>query len=403
MLALASVLLPADTFPLPPAAPSRGALALADEGSWVEPYAVGDLQLVRQRLLRYAAGEIAHIENVMRGERREVSRRHGHKQLDVQQVSLDERQHFENDDADERLSLLEETSRTVAGKTVADGYSGFNTSYGPPTQATLNGTRNQVTTAGLPGADDVTRFAREILSKTVSRMSRKVRTVRSSSTLSHVEDKVVSVIDNSAGEGNLCAVYRWVNRVYEACVVNYGNRLIMEFVVGRPGADFVDRPGNGADRRHHRPVPPAHHDIHSFEDITSGQLCPAVRRLSGHRHLAAAGPSEGRDRFAARRRRGPAGDPGRLCRRDRARGLRVDPGGDGAGRAGRLPAGRYGRQRRDACAGRRGFDPASVRRRRRGHACRRRSFPKSWSTSRSSARRPPRAPPNGRFRSTPPW
>ncbi len=278
LLHQASVLLPADVFPLPPAAQWPGLLSPPGNGGWVEPYAVGDLQMVRQRLVRYSAGEIARIENVMRGERREVSSRQARQQLDVEQVRSDERQILESDDADERLSLLEEASRTVAGKTISDGYVGFTTSYGPPTQATVDGTRNRITTSQAPGGDDVTRFAREILSKTVNRMTRKVGTVRASSILSQVEDAVVSVIDNSAGGGNLCAVYRWVNKVYEACVVNYGNRLIMEFVVRLPAADLAARRATGPDRPPDVAVPPARLAIDSFEDVTPEnypQLCAA--------------------------------------------------------------------------------------------------------------------------------
>lgn len=264
-LAGASVLLAAPVFPLPPANP-----LVQPSGGSVEPYAVGDLQMVRQRLLRYSAGEIARIENVMRGERKEVSSRQGRQRLDVQEKRSGDLQAFESEEGDERVSLLEEVSRTVAGKAVTDAYDGFTTSYGPPTQATLNGQRVRTTKAGEAGGDDVTRYARTILGRTVNRISRKVESVRASSTLSHVEDKVVSVIDNSRGGGNLSAVYRWVNKIYEARVVNYGNRLIMEFVVPRPAAGYLARHCHGRGRHADAvPVPPAQMGYHTFRDVTA--------------------------------------------------------------------------------------------------------------------------------------
>lgn len=277
-IAQASVRLPAGTFPLPPAGQGQGAPPASGADGWVEPYAVGDLQMVRQRLVRYAAGEIARIENVMRGERREVSSRQGRQRLDLQQKQSGEEQILASEDSDARSFLLEETSRKVAGETVADSYGGFQTSYGPPTQVTLDGTRSRVTTAQDPGSDDVTRFAREILGKTVNRISRKVGTVRASSTLSHVEDEVVSVIDNSGGERDLCVVYRWVNKVYEACVVNYGNRLIMEFVVRRPAAGVIDGPADGPERARLVPISLEAMGVSSFEDVTPDNyagLCAA--------------------------------------------------------------------------------------------------------------------------------
>lgn len=264
LLAEASLVLPANVFPLPAASP---ALSPPSGDGWVEPYAVGDLQMVRHRLIGYSAGEIARIENVMRGERREVSSRQARRQLDVQQRSGEDEQILESADADERTGLIEEAARTIAGKTVSNDYNNLTTSYGPPTKAILNGTCDRTTAAGPAGSDDVTRFAREILTRTVNRISRKVGTLRASSTLSQVEDAIVSVIDNSGGGGNLCAIYRWVNKIYEACVVNYGNRLMMEFVVPLPAARFIDRVEARPGPEREAPVPPARRNIDSFADI----------------------------------------------------------------------------------------------------------------------------------------
>lgn len=272
LLARASLVLPKDIFP--PRA-GGGADSPPGDGGWVEPYAVGDLQMVRRGPVRYERGEIARIENVMRGERREVSTRQRHRQLDLQETRGDKGELLETADADERAFLLEEISRAVAGKSLADAFTDFDTTYGPPTQVKLGGTRTRTTTALTPASDDTTRFARDILSKTVNRISRKVGTVRSSSVLSQSEEAVVSVVDNRSGKRNLCAVYRWVNKVYHARVFNYGNRLIIEFMVPRPAAEFIARSG----RHHHlhRPEPPVP-SLTSFEGVSEAdyaQWCGA--------------------------------------------------------------------------------------------------------------------------------
>ncbi|WAS95661.1 hypothetical protein [Nannocystis punicea] len=264
----ARVLLPVSIFPLPPATTRPGAPAPAVAAGWIEPYAIGDLQMVRHRLLRYMPGEIARIENVMRGERRESSRRHMTRRVDVQKNQGSEEQFLQNDDSDERSSLLEETRRLVAEKSVADNYSNFNTSYGPPTLATLNGSKNRTTTQGPnPGVDDVTRFARETLNKSVNRIRRKIEVARTTSTTDQVEDVVTSVIDNTGGEMNMCAVFRWLNKVYQASVINYGNRLMMEFMISRPAARHIAQAAALTGHALARPVPPAALGILSFKDI----------------------------------------------------------------------------------------------------------------------------------------
>lgn len=263
----ATVVLPAPVFPLPPARAADRSPPVAPEG-WIEPYAIGDLQMVRQRLLRYQSGEIARIENVMRGERREVTHKRTHRQKDEQKQTLAEMQVLQNDAADERSNLQEESRKTVAEATETHQYNKFTSSYGPPTQATLDGSWTKALQQGTnPGLDDTTRFARDILNKTVNRISRSVSQTRFSSTMSQTEDAVVSLIDNTAGTRNMRAVFRWVNKVYEACVVNYGQRLMMEFLVRQPAADFIAQEQALAGQDFAKPVPPLQLGVATFEDI----------------------------------------------------------------------------------------------------------------------------------------
>ncbi len=266
-LRAATVVLPAQVFPLPPARTADRSPPLAPDG-WIEPYAIGDLQMVRQRLLRYQCGEIARIENVMRGERREVTHKRTHRQRDEQKQTLAEMQVLQNDAADERSNLQEESRKTVAETTDTQQYNKFTSSYGPPTQATLDGSWTKTLQQGAnPGLDDTTRFARDVLNKTVNRISRSVSHTRSSSTMSQTEDTVVSLVDNTVGAQNLRAVFRWVNKVYEACVVNYGQRLMMEFMVCRPAAVFIAQEQALAGQDFVKPRSPAQLGVATFEDI----------------------------------------------------------------------------------------------------------------------------------------
>ncbi|WP_225584820.1 hypothetical protein [Acidovorax sp. ACV01] len=263
----ATVVLPGQVFPLPSAGAADHSPPVARDG-WIEPYAIGDLQMVRQRLLCYQSGEIARIENVMRGERREVTHKRTHRQKDEQKQTLAEMQVLQNDAADERSNLQEESRKTVAEATETHQYNKFTSSYGPPTQATLDGSWTKAVQQGAnPGLDDTIRFARDILNKTVNRVSRSVSHTRSSSSMSQTEDAVVSLIDNTAGTQNMRAVFRWVNKVYEACVVNYGQRLMMEFMVCQPAAGFIAQEQALAGQDFAKPLPPLQLGVATFEDI----------------------------------------------------------------------------------------------------------------------------------------
>jgi hypothetical protein len=259
--------LSAQVFPLP-AAQAAGASPPPGLPGWIEPYAIGDLQMVRQRLLRYQCGEIARIENVMRGERREVTNKRTHRQLDELHQNSGEKQLLQNDAADERSNLQEESRKTVAEVVETNQYNKFTNSYGPPTQATLDGSWSKTVQPGAaPGLDDITRFARDILNKTVNRINRSVSISRSSSTMSQTEDSVVSLVDNTGGSHNMRGVYRWLNKVYEACVVNYGQRLMMEFMVYKPAAAFIAGEQAMSGQDFVKPVPPLRLHIATFKDI----------------------------------------------------------------------------------------------------------------------------------------
>ncbi|MRX09943.1 hypothetical protein GJ697_19065 [Pseudoduganella sp. FT25W] len=264
-LLMATIVLPAPVFPLPPAVAGP-----AGPGGWIEPYAIGDLHMVRQRLLRYEVGEIAHIENVMRGERKEIGRRRVQRQHDSRHNADSRAELQDNQAADQRNSLYEEMRATVADQSVANLYQDFTSSYGPPTLATLNGMWTQQTLGGrLPAIHDATRYAQELLNRTVGRITRTVSQARTSSTLNQTEESVSSLIDNSAGNGKLMAVYRWLNKVYEADVVNYGKRLLVEFMVVRPASDFIHSQQRLDGASFARPPTLAQAQVLSFQDIQS--------------------------------------------------------------------------------------------------------------------------------------
>ena len=269
LLADATVILPPEAFPLPPAtAPSPPAAHADALTGTILPYAIGDLQLVRQRLVRYAAGEIARIENVMRGERKEISDRQLQRQVEYREARGNDEQILESEAADERTSLMEEAQRTIAEKSIGKQYDNFTANYGPPTQATLGGSWTSTITGGTPGFEDVTRFAREVVAKAVNRLTRAIGTLRATSALNQQEHAVSSIIDNIAGPTNLRGIYRWLNKIYEAWVVNYGNRLVMEFIIRRPAAAFIHEQAALTGERMIKPVPPTRQGILSFEQIT---------------------------------------------------------------------------------------------------------------------------------------
>lgn len=98
----------------------------------IEPVGVGDLKVVKQKLVRYEAGEVAHIENVLAREKRERQ----HRRLRQFEEILTEEQEREEESrrdlqSTERFELQSETQRTIQSETTFEAGVDLSAGYGP--------------------------------------------------------------------------------------------------------------------------------------------------------------------------------------------------------------------------------------------------------------------------------
>jgi hypothetical protein len=226
--------------PCPPAPPSGGA---PDESVTVptghgdaKVLGIADLMVLEQELLRYELGEIAHIENVLKSETRSRTFKTSNtiEQTDTTEVETTEEKEQDLSSA-ERFELHTETQSVIDDSASKQMGLTVHASYGPSVDATANynssssSSHQQSTAASANYAREVTtRAAQRIQTRTLKR-----RTVR---TVSVVEETNEHGFDNKAGNSDVIGVYRYVDKIYRAQVVNYGKRLMLEFVVPEPAA-----------------------------------------------------------------------------------------------------------------------------------------------------------------------
>ena len=203
----------------------------------IKPLGIGDLKVVKQKLVSYQLGEVAHIENVLRGESKERKYRvldRTEQTLDVTQETSQETEkdtqtteRFELQKASE--STIQEQMSVQAGVTVSGSY-GMVTigahgdfAYGTSSQQSAKSASN---------------FAREVVDKSVSKIQQSVKTEQITKQLHEVEEIDTHGLDNRGQPDNLTGVYRWVDKYYEAQIYNYGKRLMFEFILPEPAAFF---------------------------------------------------------------------------------------------------------------------------------------------------------------------
>jgi hypothetical protein len=280
--ARAVIVLPGAIFPLPPGHGSPAVASPPDPGEAIVPYAVGDLLLVKHRLRGYALGELAYVESVGAGERRESTRRQLDRTIESTVQARADAGAQDHRARSSSSSLASEVLGTLADTVVTTTYNDFGTSYGPPTTATLGGGWTaEHKPVGSPSQEDLTRFARDVLSKTVHRIAHQVAEVRSRSSQRDSEEAVTRVVDNAHGARNLRALYWWLDEVHAARVLDHGHRLLVEMFVPAPAAQLIERERAPEAGHPGPPVPPAALGIESFEDIGRHNFPALVARYPG--------------------------------------------------------------------------------------------------------------------------
>ncbi|MEV7003299.1 hypothetical protein AB0N62_37300 [Streptomyces sp. NPDC093982] len=210
----------------------------------IAPLGIGDLKVTKQQLVRYVAGEVAHIENVLARERR--GREHRRMRQVEETVTL-EREHEEENRRDlqstERFEIEAESQRTIKSETSLQAGLELSAGYGP---VQLNAFAKFADNTSKEEADtNSTKYAKEVVDKTVSRLLERTREERVSRTLEQVEETNTHGFRNDSAD-HVTGVYRWVDKIYRQKVVNYGKRLMYQFSVPEPAAFYLF-----AQRRHY--------------------------------------------------------------------------------------------------------------------------------------------------------
>lgn len=204
----------------------------------IKSVGIGDLKVVKQWLCAYEAGEIAHIENVLKGEVRERV----HRRLDrTEDILTTETEKIEENEkhlqTTDRYELQNEVDRTLQES--FDINNRNNIVY----KGTVN-VDNTLTVAYNRSREEANKsasnFAKEITSRSVTRIQKRAREERTLRRLFEVEEINKHSFNNQKGSGHVTGIYRFLDKRYKAQVFNYGKRMMFEFVIPEPGAFYLE-------------------------------------------------------------------------------------------------------------------------------------------------------------------
>ncbi|MFY0629710.1 MAG: hypothetical protein JXR05_04965 [Flavobacteriaceae bacterium] len=262
----ANIVLDKNIFPLPPYSSSPP----VNTSNRILPYAIGDLQLVQYKLLCYELGEVASITSIMPGEKRKLVNRKLDRVIDKEvskTISINESFTATNED---NKDFNEELWNAIAETTETTNYPdpGLISTYGPPTNITIQGTYTKTSTTQTPEKKQLSSFAKKILTKTTQRFSEKINKVRSHTELKELEDTSISLLNNSNNKEPIYGIYCWLNKIYQAKVINYGNRMLFSFIVPNPANSYIEQTKFLKDTDLEKPKSLEDFKIYAYQDVT---------------------------------------------------------------------------------------------------------------------------------------
>jgi hypothetical protein len=223
-------------WPHPVVTPQPGpSLPPAPSVALVRPAGIADLLVVKKQIKRYEAGEIAHVENVLIGEKKSRA----HRQLErseetfVTETEATRQRETELETAD-RFELNRETSRTIKeDQQISLGLT-LSGKYGPTIEFSSN-FQMDLSTSKEETAKSSSRYARDVVNRSLERVTERIREQRTRTVIRETEETNLHELNNETG-AHVRGIYQFIDKVYEAQIFNYGLREMFDFMVPEPAS-----------------------------------------------------------------------------------------------------------------------------------------------------------------------
>lgn len=200
---------------------------------------IGDLEIVKQELKAYELGDFAHVENILAGEHKERT----HRRLELTEEELTELEEKISESEKDTQSTERNEMQNEAEKVVNEemsleaGVTG--STYGPGYNITanVNGGFNRQTTSSSRRANN---FSQSVVQRSMDRVKNKTLKELRRRKLQEIEETNVHGVNNAHPNANhIRGIYRWLNKIYDAQVFNYGKRHMFDFIIPEPASFYI--------------------------------------------------------------------------------------------------------------------------------------------------------------------
>ena len=198
-----------------------------------------DLMVVRQQLVRYEGADLSFIENVLIGENK--SREHKTSlvttRTDTNEIETTTEQERDLQSTN-RSEMQREAASTMQDQMSMQFGTKVSGSYGPTVQFAVN------TDLGFDHSKEqsnkfASTVAQETTQRAATKLTERVKQTTTVTVTSTTEEDNIHGVDNRGRDQHVIGQYQWIDKIYEAQVFNYGNRLLYDFIVPEPAALLV--------------------------------------------------------------------------------------------------------------------------------------------------------------------
>lgn len=215
--------------------PGNGVIEYIPSGFGIKRLGIADYRKVEQEICCYVPGEVSHIENVMASEYKERATRRLHRTENTTTTSKEkESEKLTDTTSTDRFEMNSEVASVLSEDSHIGGYASMNANYPKITLSAGADFANNTSTEDS-NSQAVTR-AKEITERALDRVVQKVKEERISKVIEEFEENNKHGFDNRKNDQHVSGVYRWVDKIYKNKVINYGKRLMYEFMIPEPAA-----------------------------------------------------------------------------------------------------------------------------------------------------------------------
>ncbi len=207
----------------------------------VQNLGIADFRKVEQEVCCYVPGEVSHIENIMAKEFKERNTRN---YIRTERTIETERSTEKENLTDVTTATRNELTSEVANVIEQESTSAYGGSLGVKgklfgAEVDVNAYADFTNSNSSSYSNTQARtYAEEVTTRALERIVQKTSVKRTSKIIKEFEENTNHGFDNRGDAAqNVTGIYRWIDIIYKNRLINYGKRLMVEFMVPEP-AEF---------------------------------------------------------------------------------------------------------------------------------------------------------------------